>query len=294
MSSNGNTPAAQPSILIANDQEWTLRSLESILATEGYQVIRAYTGAQALDRVLAGHPDLIILDTQLPDISGPEVCRKLRETPSVGWHVPIILTTAGAKGRSRVHEALEAGAWDFATQPFDGPALLARIRTYLRAKQAHDLAWAEATVDATTGAYTARGLVRRLAEMQADTRRRTEPLTCVAVAVSDPEIQAATDRLEATAALVASVLRDAVRGTDAIARISSLEFAVVAANLGPDNALLIVDRFHRHLAARNARLDVRTGLATLEARHDGEAGELIRRALAATRSPASGPAEVSG
>ena len=87
MSSDSNNQLAAPRILIANDQEWTARSLESILAAEGYEVIKAFTGAQACERALDARPDLIILDTQLPDISGPDVCRRLRSHPTVGWSV---------------------------------------------------------------------------------------------------------------------------------------------------------------------------------------------------------------
>ena len=160
MSSDSNSQMNVPRILIANDQEWTARSLESILAAEGYEVIRAFTGAQAWERALDTRPDLIILDTQLPDISGPEVCRRLRSNPVIGWSVPIIITTAGSNGRARqVVEAMEAGAWDFATQPFDGPLLLARIRTFLQAKAAYDASRADATLDSATGLYNRRGLV---------------------------------------------------------------------------------------------------------------------------------------
>ena len=133
-------------ILIVNDQEWTVRSIESILAPEGYEVVRAFTAQQALDRVAATHPDLILLDTQLPDLGGPDLCRKLRRDPAVGWFVPIILTTAGPNGRTRQLEAMEAGAWDFSAQPFDGPALLSRIRTYLKAKEAYDQVRADAAL----------------------------------------------------------------------------------------------------------------------------------------------------
>ena len=60
-------------ILIANDQEWTARSLESVLAPHGYEILRAFTGQQALDRASAGQPALILLDAQLPDVHGFDV-----------------------------------------------------------------------------------------------------------------------------------------------------------------------------------------------------------------------------
>ena len=121
-------------ILIANDNEWAARSLESILAPEGYEVVRVYTGDQAVTRAVELKPDLIILDMQLPDISGFEVCRTLRADCRVGWSTPIIVTTAAVGSRSRVQQAIEAGAWDLQTQPFDAPLFLRRVAVYLRAK----------------------------------------------------------------------------------------------------------------------------------------------------------------
>ncbi len=123
-------------ILIANDQEWTARSLESVLAPHGYVILRAFTGQQALDRARSGLPALILLDAQLPDIHGFEVCRTLRSDPAIGPGVPIIITTAGPSGRQQRLEATRAGAWDFFGQPLDGELVLAKIETFLRAADA--------------------------------------------------------------------------------------------------------------------------------------------------------------
>ena len=123
-------------ILIANDQEWTARSLESVLAPHGYVILRAFTGQQALDRARSGQPALILLDAQLPDIHGFEVCRTLRSDPSVGPGVPVIITTAGPSGRQQRLEATRAGAWEFFGQPLDGELVLAKIETFLRAADA--------------------------------------------------------------------------------------------------------------------------------------------------------------
>ena len=123
-------------ILIANDQEWTARSLESVLAPHGYVILRAFTGQQALDRARSGQPALILLDAQLPDIHGFEVCRTLRSDPTVGPGVPVIITTAGPSGRQQRLEATRAGAWEFFGQPLDGELVLAKIETFLRAADA--------------------------------------------------------------------------------------------------------------------------------------------------------------
>lgn len=123
-------------ILIANDQEWTARSLESVLAPHGFDIVRAYTGQQAIDGARSRLPSLILLDAQLPDIHGFEVCRVLRSDPSVGPGVPIIITTAGPSGRAQRLEATRAGAWDFLGQPLDGELVLAKVETYLAAAEA--------------------------------------------------------------------------------------------------------------------------------------------------------------
>lgn len=283
MSSDSNNLPSVPRILIANDQEWTARSLESILAAEGYEVIRAFTGHQALERALDTRPDLIILDTQLPDISGPDVCRQLRANPIVGWSVPIILTTAGSNGRTRVLEAMEAGAWDFATQPFDGPLLLARIRTFLQSKAAYDASRADATLDSATGLYNRRGLAIRLSELWADARRRREPITCLVISAQPPEIVEALEVAEETALSVAQALRTAVRASDAVARLSPLDFAIMAPSLDRDTALRVLDRFQRHLAAAHSDgcIPLRTGITTLEPSDDLDAEQLLRRATTA-------------
>jgi diguanylate cyclase (GGDEF)-like protein len=289
MSSDSNNQLLVPRILIANDQEWTARSLESILAAEGYEVIRAFTGAQAWERALDTRPDLIILDTQLPDISGPDVCRRLRSHPAVGWSVPVIITTAGSNGRNRVADAMEAGAWDFATQPFDGPILLARIRTFLQSKAAYDASRADATLDSATGLYNRRGLSLRVSELWADARRRREPITCLVISAHPPELVEALEAAEETALSVAQALKVSVRSSDAVARLSPLDFAVMAPNLDRDTALRVLDRFQRHFGASHADASVpmRTGIATLDADEVLDADQLLRRATTAVEWAAS-------
>ena len=72
--------SAQPVVLIANDQEWSARSIESILSPNGFRVVRAYTGHQALERAFETNPHVIILDAQMPDMHGR--CGLIRESTS--------------------------------------------------------------------------------------------------------------------------------------------------------------------------------------------------------------------
>jgi diguanylate cyclase len=162
-------------------------------------------------------------------------------------------------------EAMEAGAWDFATQPFDGPMLLARIRTYLKAKAALDHASAEATIDAETGTYNRRGLAQRLTELWSDARRRREPVTCLVISAQMPELQSALEQAQTLAATVARAIRSSVRGSDPVARLSPLEFAIMAPNLNHEAALQVLDRVQRQLTGRTGlKLPVRAGVTTIE------------------------------
>ncbi len=128
---NRDKSHSPPLVLIANDQEWSARSLESILGPSGYSVVRAYTGQQALERARTAQPDLIILDAQMPDIHGFEVCRMLRSDPRFSATTPIVITTSGPSGRTQRLEAYRAGAWEFLGQPLDGEALLLKLTTFL-------------------------------------------------------------------------------------------------------------------------------------------------------------------
>lgn len=123
-------------VLIGNDQEWSARSLESVLGPLGCTITRAFTGQQVLDAARTVSPHLVLLDTQLPDIHGFDVCRRLRQPELLGATTPIVMTTSGPSGRTQRLEALQAGAWDFLAEPVDVELLLPRLATYVLARRA--------------------------------------------------------------------------------------------------------------------------------------------------------------
>ena len=84
-----------PLVLVANDQEWSARTLESVLGQAGFAVVRAYTGRQAVDVARRTQPDAVILDVGMPDIGGIEVCQLLRTEVGLSQSTPIVMTTAG-------------------------------------------------------------------------------------------------------------------------------------------------------------------------------------------------------
>lgn len=125
--------AAIQTILVVDDESANRRLLEAILKLEGYAVVQASTGAEAIERVSRGGIDLILLDVMMPGIDGIEVCRVLRER---GSYVPVILVTALADQQSRVR-GKQAGADDFLTKPVHEDELLVRSRNLLRMHALH-------------------------------------------------------------------------------------------------------------------------------------------------------------
>ncbi len=122
-------------ILAVDDIPQNLRLLEAVLVPNGYQVVTALTGEEALLKTLTEKPDLVLLDIMLPGIDGYEVCRRLRADPLTSF-LPVVMVTAS--GLPEKVKAIEAGADDFIAKPFDQPELLARVKSLLRVKTYHD------------------------------------------------------------------------------------------------------------------------------------------------------------
>jgi adenylate cyclase len=124
-----------PVVLVVDDTATNIRLLEAILEPRGYTVVGCASGPAALERARAGGVDLVLLDIQMPDMNGYEVCRRLREDERTAM-VPVVMITAA--GNEEKVRALEAGADDFVLRPFDQAELLARVRSLVRLKAYHD------------------------------------------------------------------------------------------------------------------------------------------------------------
>ncbi|MGB3540288.1 MAG: response regulator [Mesorhizobium sp.] len=120
--------ASMTRILVVDDEPPIRRLLRTSLASQGFQIVEAATGREALDEVEQAPPDLIVLDLGLPDMQGQEVIRLLREQGSA---VPIVVLSSRTDETGKV-EALDLGADDYVTKPFGTDELLARIRAALR------------------------------------------------------------------------------------------------------------------------------------------------------------------
>jgi two-component system phosphate regulon response regulator PhoB len=115
-------------ILLVDDEESIVESIEYALKQEGFDVVSAFNGQEALQKVQLEKPNLIVLDLMLPELSGLEVCRILRRERN---ETPIIMLTAKGEEIDRVI-GLEVGADDYLVKPFSLRELMARIRALLR------------------------------------------------------------------------------------------------------------------------------------------------------------------
>ncbi|OGC42863.1 hypothetical protein A2Y85_06885 [candidate division WOR-3 bacterium RBG_13_43_14] len=127
----------KPVILVVDDQIQNIELLEANLVPQGYEIIKAAKGEEALEKLNSNQIDLILLDVMMPGMDGFEVTRMIRQD-SKHRLLPIIMVTALRETEDRV-KGIEAGCDDFISKPFDKIELLARVRSLLKVKAYNDL-----------------------------------------------------------------------------------------------------------------------------------------------------------
>jgi adenylate cyclase len=162
-------------ILVVDDLHQNVKLLDAVLSPRGFRVLSAGSGEEALELLSAQVPDLVLLDILMPGIDGYETCRRIRSDPVTSF-LPVVMITAS--GNEQKLRAIESGADDFITKPFDQAELLARVRSLVRVKRYHDTisaqaaeiaAWnkeLEARVSAQVGELERLGRLRRFLSPQ--------------------------------------------------------------------------------------------------------------------------------
>jgi class 3 adenylate cyclase/CheY-like chemotaxis protein len=125
-----------PKILVVDDTARNVKLLADLLSVKGYSIATAASGREALALLNTAPPDLVLLDVVMPEMSGYEVCRKIRENTATQM-LPVVMVTALDPVEERV-KGIDAGADDFLTKPINQPELLARVKSLLRIKELND------------------------------------------------------------------------------------------------------------------------------------------------------------
>ena len=137
----GAAAVPEARVLVVDDVPANVRLLEAILEPAGFAVTSAASGPEALERVAADLPDLVLLDVQMAGMNGYEVCRRIRENEATALLPVVMLTSHDSEARI---DGIRAGADDFVTKPFDQQELLLRVRSLVRIKRYHDTIRAQA------------------------------------------------------------------------------------------------------------------------------------------------------
>ncbi|HEX9563819.1 MAG TPA: response regulator [Gemmatimonadaceae bacterium] len=297
--------ASPPLVLLASDQEWSTRSLESVLGPHGFATVRSYNGRQALDLIRRTHPDVVIVDAGLPDMSGVDLCLRLRDDPDFPSSTPVVMTTAGPASRAQRLEALRAGVWEYLSLPVDAEALLLKLSAFVRAKREIDRSREESLLDDSTGLYNVRGIARRAREIGAEAARRHAPLACVAVTgvgTNDGDVN--DEELDPRLAVeLADVFRRTARSSDAVGRLGRSEFAIVAPATGEAGAVRLAERLRENVQATTfggtqtpVRLELQAGYCAYGdfATAPVDAVEMMLRASTALRHTRTSPSTTIG
>lgn len=241
-------------VLAIDDQPEIHQLLEVRLKPEGLHIHHALDAAEGMRKALNLQPDLILLDIDMPEVSGFELCQRLNADQQTS-SIPIIFLTGAVAVATKV-KGFDLGAVDYVTKPFDAAELRARVRSALRTKRYQDLLAARANVDALTGLWNRAHFNRQLASALEAVRRYGRKV-CLAILdldyfkrlndtyghpFGDQVLQAVGEGLSAS-----------VRSVDAACRYGGEEFATILDDTTLKEGLVAAQRMRDALA----KLDLR-------------------------------------
>ncbi len=223
-----------PRVLVVEDNDLERMLIRHRLRLDRVILVEAADGTSAIELARSAVPDLILLDLDLPDLSGFDVIHQLKEDPATR-SIPVIFVSAYGSTDDKVR-AIDLGAIDFVTKPFDPAELRARLRVAFRLKFQQDLLEKQAHLDALTGLANRLAMRERLDAEWSACRRRGTPLSILILDVD--HFKRINDRFGHAAGdealrRVAEALRAVARASDLVARFGGEEFVAGRARLRP-------------------------------------------------------------
>jgi two-component system, cell cycle response regulator len=285
-------------ILVADDDPDTLSLIERHLKREAYEVVTARDGREALEAALGSSPDVMILDVMMPGLDGLEVCRILKESPTMR-DIPVIFLSALDETDVKI-SGLSLGANDYVSKPYKTEELIARVGVALRLKHERDrlrltveeaqrrarAAQEMSMTDALTNLLNRYGLQRALTRERAEARRYARPLSCLMIDVDDfKAINDTHGHAAGDAALIeiGRILTEAIRGSDVVCRYGGDEFTVLMPETNLEGAVALAEKIRDAASAqlfgdseRNFKLTVSIGAAELGETESGN--DMLARA----------------
>lgn len=242
----------KPVALIGCSDEWLCRSLETVFAERGFQVERAGSGKQALKLARRGGHDLLLLDQQLHELTGIDVCLALRDDPLFDHATPIVIISSAHNTQSTRMAAYAAGAWEYCQMPLDVDGLFLKLGTFLRARRELAASQEKSLMDPASGIYTPFGLHRMAEQLEARALRNHEPIACLAFSplpTGFESSQLTTSEERESFADLAHVVRGQARKSDVVAKTGESQLALLAPDTDAAGARLMVERLQRELEA---------------------------------------------
>jgi diguanylate cyclase (GGDEF)-like protein len=238
-------------ILIIDDSADALAVAKTRLAHEGHEILCAGGGKEGLEAAGRENPDLVLLDVDMPDIDGFEVCRRLKEDAAT-CSIPIIFLSGSGGIDDRV-KGLDLGAVDFVTKPFDAFELRARVRAALRTKHLQDLLRKYALIDPLTELPNRRALDERLQQEWAKLVRHGGHLSLIMADLD--QFKTINDQFghpdgDEVLRQVARLLAEGCRESDTPARYGGDEFAVIAPETTAQDAADFAERLRKRICSR--------------------------------------------
>jgi two-component system cell cycle response regulator len=235
-------------VLAIDDSPDIHRLLEVRLRPEGLVLQHALSSEEGLAKALAIKPDLILLDVDMPLLSGFEVCQRLKDDP-VTASIPVIFLTGASAVQTKV-QGFDLGAVDYVVKPFEPAELRARVRAALRTKRFQDLLAARSHVDGLTGVWNRTYFNQRFGEEIAAAKRYGRVVSLIMLDLD--HFKGHNDSFghpfgDQVLQAVGDILHAVLRATDAPCRFGGEEFALILTETDENGAQVTAERVRRQI-----------------------------------------------